>query len=230
MPGFGFAGHEFRIVGERALFWPAQSALLVADLHLEKASWFAARGQLLPPYDSLATLKRVDALIGETGARSVICLGDNFHDNDGPNRMQEEAVGLLRKLTERSRWFWITGNHDAQLPATVGGKVETEMLMDGLILRHRAVPADGRPELSGHYHPKVRVRARQRTLSRPCFVRTASRLIFPAFGALTGGLFVDHPEIVAITGGTGEALLVGHRQLVSFALPSARAAGRGGRP
>ena len=112
---FAFAGHEWRIAASRALFWPAENAVLVADLHLEKASWYAQSGQMLPPYDSRETLERLTAAIASTGARRVLCLGDNFHDDAGPTRMEPQAKALLAALSARVDLVWITGNHDAAL-------------------------------------------------------------------------------------------------------------------
>ena len=117
----------FRSVGttlialpQGALFWPARRALLVADLHLEKASWFARFGQMLPPYDSMATLRRLTALVAATGAREVWCLGDSFHDAGGCERLPERARRtMLRALTGRTRWTWITGNHDRGMMSIV---------------------------------------------------------------------------------------------------------------
>ena len=176
-------------------------ALIVADLHLEKASWFAARGQMLPPHDSLATLSSVAALVETTAAREVWCLGDNFHDSDGAARLLPDARATLARLTDALDWVWITGNHDEHLPDTVGGRVVAEADVDGLMLRHHADLADLRPELSGHFHPKHSSAARGRRVTRPCFVEGARKLILPSFGALTGGMPATHPEIVNCIGG-----------------------------
>lgn len=215
---FAFGGHDFSVIGRTALFWPARGALLFADLHLEKASWFAARGQMLPPYDSLATLRAVAALIADTDAREIWCLGDNFHDEDGATRLGGAARALLDTLTARRDWHWITGNHDEHLPAGIGGTIHNEAEVDGLILRHRADPYDVRPELSGHFHPKHRASARGRSVSRPCFVASDSKLILPAFGALTGGLAADHPEILAAAGCGAAALVSTATRLLRFPL------------
>lgn len=205
MPPLHFAGHDFVVAGGRALFWSARAALIVADLHLEKASWFAARGQMLPPHDSMATLSAVADLVAVTGAREVWCLGDNFHDSDGAARLPGDARATLARLTGSLEWVWITGNHDAKLPETlaetVGGRVVEEALVDGLMLRHQADLADHRPELSGHFHPKHGAVARGRRVTRPCFVEGATKLILPSFGALTGGMAATHPEIVRCIGG-----------------------------
>jgi uncharacterized protein len=176
---FAFGGHEFQIVDKTALHWSARRAIIVADLHLEKASWFAARGQMLPPYDSLATLERIAGLVEAHQPAELWCLGDNFHDVDGPGRLTGEARALLVRLTAQLDWHWITGNHDEVLPPHIGGQVYDEVEVDGLILRHQADRLELRPELSGHFHPKVRVSARGKSVSRPCFVRGEAKLIFP---------------------------------------------------
>lgn len=218
MLALAFGGHDFHVVGRTALYWPARAALIVADLHLEKASWFAVRGQMLPPYDSLATLERLAQLISQTGAREIWCLGDNFHDDAGTERLGGKAKDLLGQLTAQNDWHWIVGNHDEHLPDIVGGLIEDEAEVDGLILRHRADGDDQRPELSGHFHPKHRATARGHGVSRPCFVRSANKLIFPAFGAFTGGLAADHPEIIAAVGQRSEALIPTTNRLLRFPL------------
>ncbi len=196
-----FSGQTFQVVGGKALFWPEFRSLIVADLHLEKASWFAARGQMLPPHDSLATLEALAALVEETGATALWCLGDNFHDGDGPARLSLPAQALLAQLTTKVDWTWITGNHDAALPTTLPGVVCDEAELGGLILRHAAHPADPRPELSGHFHPKYTGVARGRRVIRPCFVEGPTKLLLPSFGALTGGMPATDPAISAAMGG-----------------------------
>ena len=115
---FAFLDHEFALGtgGEvtRALYWAEERALLVADLHLEKASFYARTGQMLPPYDSRETLERLAHALRLTGARRVFCLGDNFHDAAGPERLDPHAAGMLAALTRATDWVWITGNHDEQ--------------------------------------------------------------------------------------------------------------------
>ena len=218
MPPLRFGGQDFTVVGGAALHWPKRNALIVADLHLEKGSWFAQRGQMLPPYDSRATLDRLGVLIADTGAREIWCLGDNFHDNAGAMRLPTDARDSLASLTGATQWIWITGNHDEHLPNSVGGTIVDEAVVDGLILRHYANAADRRPELSGHFHPKYRVLARGRAVSRACFVRSKTKLILPAFGALTGGMAADHPAIIAAVGKGATALIPARDQLLSFPL------------
>lgn len=202
MVPLSFAGEDFALVQGRALYWPRENALLVADLHLEKASFYARHGQMLPPYDSRETLERLAAAIRETGARRVYTLGDNFHDAEGADRLEPHAAGMLDALTRAVDWVWITGNHDAELKDGHGGTLAVELELAGMLLRHQAVPGETRPELSGHFHPKFKLTARGRHISRPCAVigrgagSSGERMILPAFGALTGGMNAADPAIL----------------------------------
>jgi hypothetical protein len=216
MVRFTFSGRELVALPQGALFWPARQALLVADLHLEKASWFARLGQMLPPYDSIATLADLTALAASTGAREIWCLGDSFHDRHGCHRLPAKARELLTALTGATSWTWITGNHDPGFADHCGGTIVEEAEVDGLLLRHEADPAETRPELSGHFHPKLRLTHRGRHISRRCFVATDRKLILPAFGALTGGLDAGHPEIVRAVGPKAEALVPLQDRLLRF--------------
>lgn len=218
MVPFSFAGQEFALVGQRALYWPRERALLVADLHLEKASFFARFGQMLPPYDSRETLERVALAVRETGAQRVFCLGDNFHDEDGAARLEPHAAGMLAALTRATDWVWITGNHDR---GQVGeGTALPELELAGLILRHEALAGETRGELSGHFHPKLRITARGRNITRPCAVRSETRLILPAFGTLTGGLDAADPAIIAALqpARAADALLSAKGKLLQYPL------------
>ncbi|HVJ00449.1 MAG TPA: ligase-associated DNA damage response endonuclease PdeM [Sphingomonas sp.] len=216
MVRFSFACHDLVALRAGALFWPARKALLVADLHLEKASWFARGGQMLPPYDSIATLTELTALVDQAAPAELWCLGDSFHDPEGCARLPECARAMLTTLTERLRWVWIAGNHDAGLIDHCGGEIVEETELDGLVLRHEAVPGETRPELSGHFHPKLRLTLRGRHVARRCFVATHTKLILPAFGALTGGLDAHHPEILRAVGPTAEALVPLDDRLLRF--------------
>lgn len=214
-PTFDFNGEELRLVQGRALFWPRENALLVADLHLEKASFFAGHGQMLPPYDSRETLERLALAVRETGARRVFCLGDNFHDADGAARLEPYAAGMLSALTRALDWVWIAGNHDC-----AEGTALDELEIGGLMLRHHARPGEHRPELSGHFHPRLILSVRGRRIARPCAVRSENRLILPAFGALTGGMDAASAEIVAALQPAKaiDAVAAAGRKLVEFPL------------
>ena len=205
MVPLSFAGQEWLLTEGRALYWPRERALLVADLHLEKGSFFAGHGQMIPPYDSRETLERVALAIRETGARRVITLGDNFHDSEGSTRLEPHACGMLEALTKAVDWVWITGNHDPDMEARCGGTLVEELEIGGTILRHRAQKGEIRPELSGHYHPRLQLTVHRRHIRRPCAVVSANegadgkpsgRIILPAFGAYTGGMNAADPAIL----------------------------------
>lgn len=216
MVPLSFAGHEFFASPEGALHWPAHGALLVADLHLEKASWFARFGQFLPPYDSLATLQALAAELDRTGVERLYCLGDSFHDRFGCDRLPSSARDLLASLTARLDWVWIVGNHDVGFIDHCGGRIVEEVEVGGIILRHEAVEHDPRPEMSGHFHPKLRLSLKGRSVSRRCFVASRTKLILPAYGALTGGLDAGHPEIVRKVGLGASALVPVTDRLLRF--------------
>jgi uncharacterized protein len=216
MVPLSFAGHDFLASPDGALHWPAEQALLVADLHLEKASWFARLGQLLPPYDSLATLSALEREIERAGVRRLYCLGDSFHDRYGCDRLPSAARDLLTSLTGRLDWVWIVGNHDAGFIDHCGGRIEEECQVGGIVLRHEAEEQDQRPEISGHFHPKLRLTLRGRSVSRRCYVASAAKLILPAYGAFTGGLDAGHPEILRKVGPCASALVPSADRLLRF--------------
>jgi uncharacterized protein len=218
MVPFSFAGENFLASRDGALFWPAQSTLLVADLHLEKASWFARLGQFLPPYDSHATLSALKRQVERTEATRLYCLGDSFHDRFGCDRLPQTARALLTGLTDQLDWTWIIGNHDPGFADHCGGRLADEVELGGIILRHEAIRDDPRPEISGHFHPKLRVHLRGRQVSRRCFVVSATKMIMPAFGALTGGLDAHHPEILGSVGTSAAALVPVSDRLLRFPL------------
>jgi len=215
---FSFANETFFATPDGALFWPRLEALLLADLHLEKASWFARLGQLLPPYDSLATLSAVEREAERTGAKRLYCLGDSFHDRFGCDRLPGDARALLTSLTTRLDWTWIVGNHDPGFADHCGGRIKDEVAIDGIVLRHEAERSESRPEISGHFHPKLRLQLKGRRVSRRCFVADEAKIIMPAFGSLTGGLDAHHPQILSQMGGHAAALVPVSDRLLRFPL------------
>src|SRR4051794_9786392 len=218
MVPFSFAGETFQASADGALFWRERGALLVADLHLEKASWFARLGQFLPPYDSHATLSSLSEVVERTGARRLYCLGDSFHDRFGCDRLPANARSLLTELTGKLDWTWIVGNHDPGFADHCGGRLADEVEVGGIVLRHEAERDDARAEISGHFHPKFRLHLKGRRVSRRCFVVSPTKLIMPAFGSLTGGLDAHHPEILGSVGNNAAALVPVSDRLLRFPL------------
>jgi DNA ligase-associated metallophosphoesterase len=169
-----------------ALVWEEQRLLVISDLHLEKGSSFATRGVLLPPYDTVATLVRLAAVIARYDPRMVIALGDSFHDRDAHERLSDADRDALTELQTGRDWIWISGNHDPALPSDLGGMVATEVAIGRISFRHEPTGAFG--EIAGHLHPKARVATRGRAMERRCFAADGERAVMPAFGAYTGGL------------------------------------------
>ena len=189
-----------------ALWLPDHSALVAGDLHLEKGSAFAARGQMLPPYDSRATLERLAVEIADLNPRKVVLLGDSFHDSRAIGRMAADDRARLDALARGRDWLWVEGNHDRRALeqadvaalARLPGQVLGHLTLGGLHLTHEPSAAPQSGEVAGHLHPAVRVAAYGRGVRRPCFVTDGRRLILPAFGAFTGGLNVRDPAIAAL--------------------------------
>ncbi len=194
--------HDIRINGQLVglhdsgvIWWPNTSTLIVADLHLEKGSSFARRGIMLPPYDTGATLEKLAAVMDAFDPARVICLGDSFHDPDGSDRLPAPYRAMLTTLQLGREWIWITGNHDPVAPLRLCGETMDEVRLGPLTFRHEPRETIGDDyvggEVCGHLHPAARVRRFGRTIRRPCFVTDGTRVVLPAFGALTGGLNVS---------------------------------------
>ena len=226
------------VAGERlslrpcgGLWWDAAGVLVVSDLHLEKASSYAARGQMLPPYDTGATLARVAALVAALQPTTVISLGDSFHDRSARPRMVERDVALIRAMTHAVDWVWIEGNHDPKPPQDLGGRMAHELKLGALVFRHEPAAGAAPGEIAGHLHPCARVAGRgRRSVRARCFATDGERLVMPAYGALAGGLNVldeafdrifEDGVVAAVMGRDGVYLAAGERLVAD----SLRAAG-----
>ena len=193
---FAFAGANLVAHASGALWWPEARVLAVADLHLEKGASFAARGALLPPYDTIDTLGRVNAAIERWKPEILITLGDSFHDRGAVGRACSETVEALSLAVKSVRdWVWICGNHDPSPVGPWGGQVAESLAIGSLLFRHQAEIGAAPGEVSGHFHPKARVSLGPRSISGGCFLFDRTKLILPAFGAFTGGLDIGDPAI-----------------------------------
>lgn len=172
------------------LYWPAERMLVVADLHLEKASSKALRGVLLPPYDTAETLRRLAASVDRYRPAVVVALGDSLHDRGAAQRLGEADRRSLAALQAGRSWIWVTGNHDPEIDARLGGDVVDGLDLGGIRLQHAPGEGPARGEIAGHLHPAARISIKGSVLRRPCFVACDCRLVLPAFGAFTGGLNV----------------------------------------
>jgi uncharacterized protein len=183
-------GAEVTMRASGALWLEAERTLVVADLHLEKGSSYAARGQMLPPYDTRETLRRLTTEVEALSPAAVILLGDTFHDRRSEDRLAADDAARLKDLAVGRRLVWVIGNHDADGPRRLPGEVVDELALGPLTFRHEPQAGAQPGEVAGHLHPAARVRAPRGTVRRRCFVTDGERAILPAFGAYAGGLNV----------------------------------------
>lgn len=220
------------LAGERLMLdpagfvaWPAQRLLAVADLHLEKGSHFAARGSLVPPYDTKETLERLALGLRRWRPARLVLLGDSFHDGGGSARLAAADAAALHRLLAGIEAIWVLGNHDPVAPEALPGAATEEHRIGPLVFRHIAKPGAA-GELSGHFHPKATAPTRAGGVTRPCFLADARRLLLPSFGAYTGGLDIGDPAIAALFPRGGRAFLLGRDRLFSFPTGPLRGAQR----
>jgi hypothetical protein len=213
---------EIAVAGEAAtldltgaMYLADRDALVVADLHFEKGSSFARRGSLLPPYDTRETMAALALATDRYAPKTVIALGDSFHDLDGPDRLLDDDRAALAHLQAGRCWVWITGNHDRALPPSIGGEVVEELALGGLVLRHEPAAPPAR-ELAGHLHPVGKVVMRGRGVRRRCFVTDGERCLLPALGAYAGGLNACDPAVRALFPKGFTAHLIGEGRLFAI--------------
>ncbi len=191
------------------LYLPETGMLVVSDLHLEKGAAFARRGMMLPPYDTIATLKILASLISRYDPKIVVSLGDNFHDRKGSEHLPLPLREIIREMAKGREWVWINGNHDPDGTVDLPGSSVDEMFYGNLVFRHepKAKAAEALGEIAGHLHPSATVRRRDKTVRRPCFATDGARLLMPAFGVMSGGLDLRHK---AMRGLFDHAALIAH--------------------
>lgn len=214
------AGERLMLCPEGVLHWPAERTLAVSDLHLEKGSAAAARGVMLPPFDTRDTLHRLALAVRRHGARRLLFLGDSFHDDAGPARMDAADAALLKRLCGMvEECVWVSGNHDR-------AQGVAEWRRGRLVFRHEAAATVPRTEaeISGHFHPKATMRTRAGGITRPCFLLCANRLVLPAFGSFTGGLNVLDPAFAPLVRSAVRVFLVGDARLYSAPFAALRGA------
>jgi DNA ligase-associated metallophosphoesterase len=196
--GVSLSGARTAFRASGALWLEDEGALIVADLHLEKGSSYAARGQMLPPYDTRETLRRLEAEIVALSPAMVILLGDTFHDRKAEARLARDDAGRIAALADGRRLIWVVGNHDTDGPQDLPGETADELSLAGLIFRHEPQAGLQPGEVAGHLHPAAKVRGPRGSVRRRCFVTDQERVVLPAFGAYAGGLNVRDPAFAGL--------------------------------
>lgn len=210
-------GEQLLLDAAGALWWPGERTLVFADLHFEKGSSFAKSGQMLPPYDTRTTFRRIGSLMERYSPARVVALGDSFHDRNGAERLDESEREWLMRFVRAAEWIWIAGNHDPSPPFWLGGSICDEMAIGGLVFRHEPVPAPAAGEIAGHLHPCKHVLRRGRAIRRRCFASDGSRLVMPAFGAYAGGLDVRDRAVRMLFGSDFISYVLGTRRVYAIA-------------
>ena len=209
-------GASFVADCDGALYWPEERLLAVADLHLEKGSGFAARGSLLPPYDTQDTLGRLSGLIERYAPRTVVALGDSFHDRGGGERLDRADRASLSAMQRGREWIWIAGNHDPDPMPGINGTHAEVLKVGPITFRHEPSGNDAVGEIGGHLHPVAVVVARGRGVRRRCFISNGHRMVMPAFGAYAGGLNIRHRAFAALFGRNFTAHVMGSERVFAF--------------
>jgi len=205
---FSVAGAGLTALGSGALWWAEQRLLVVSDLHLGKTERILRRGgPSLPPYETRDTLIRLENDLNATNAATVICLGDSFDDAEAARTLPEADRLWINRLQAGRRWVWIEGNHDPG-PIDLAGTHLAELPLPPLTFRHIAESGKS-GEISGHYHPKVRVQTRLRSITRPAFLIDSDRVIMPAYGTYTGGLRSSEDVLNTLMRPEATAILTG---------------------
>jgi DNA ligase-associated metallophosphoesterase len=184
-------GERLQLLAERALWWPAQRALLVADVHFGKAASFRKLGVPVPQGTTGRNLETLSALIARHGARRLLVLGDFLHSaqaHDAPDTLA--ALAAWRAAHAGLEIVLVRGNHDDRAgdppPALAITVVDEPLRLGGLALCHHPQALPGAYVLAGHLHPCINVGRCFERLRLPCFHFGPEVGVLPAFGAFTG--------------------------------------------
>lgn len=220
--GIAVNGQTLVLDKSGAVWWPKTSTLILADLHLEKGSFYARFGQFLPPYDTRATLLRIAEVMARRGPARLIALGDSFHDAFAPQRLSADDLSMLKQFAAQSHILWIRGNHDPSPPALPGTAAVAEWREAGLVFRHEPAAGAEPGEVAGHLHPCARVTKYGRSVRRRAFAADGARIVLPAFGAYAGGLDVGDPAIASLFAGSFHAFMLGDDRVYAIPRQAAR--------
>jgi uncharacterized protein len=204
------AGERVELLAQKALYWPARRALVVADIHFGKAAAFRALGVPVPRGTTSENLAALDALVARHGAQHIVFLGDFLHAKAAHAPATQAALLAWRSRQPALRLTLVRGNHDRHAgdpAAALGIELVDEPFTTGAFsfCHHPGLEAPGFV-LAGHVHPVYVLASRLDALRLPCFVAGPRRMILPSFGSFTGGFVIAPEPGDAVYVSSGEAI------------------------
>ena len=186
------AHQRVHLLVQRALWWPAQKTLIIADVHWGKGGHFRRHGIALPVRTGQANETRLADLVRKLGVERLIIAGDLFHSADNA---EVENFTHWRNAHQSLHIDFVMGNHDILPRERYEGwnltlQPET-LLLEPFLIAHDCVEST-HFVIHGHIHPGVRIGGRGRAgVAVACFAQDKKRMILPAFGAFTGNYYLD---------------------------------------
>jgi DNA ligase-associated metallophosphoesterase len=169
-----------------ALYWPAEKTLVVSDLHLERGSYLADEGVVLPPYDTTSVFEKLEEALDRYDPSRVIALGDSFC-TDSEARLSAHDADWLYDLIEDRDWYWISGPDQAPIPECFGGTVLPHVTLGGIKFRYEPVRAPVSHEIAGRMHPVAQISEYGHVMRGRCYVSNGMRLMLPSMGKYSAG-------------------------------------------
>jgi DNA ligase-associated metallophosphoesterase len=204
------AGERVQLLAEKALYWPAQRTLVVADIHFGKAAAFRALGVPVPRGTTTENLAALDALVARHGAEHIVFLGDFLHARAAHAPATQAALFAWRRRQAALRLTLVRGNHDRHAgdPARELGidMVDEPFALGPFSFCHHPDLDTPGYVLAGHVHPVFVLATRFDALRLPCFVVGPGRMILPSFGSFTGGFVITREPGDAVYVSSGEAV------------------------
>jgi len=183
------------LLPQRAAYWPAQRALLVADIHFGKAAAFRAQGVPVPRGTTTQNLNALDVVIAAQDVQHIIFLGDFLHARASHASATLAALRKWRARHTPMKLTLVRGNHDAHAgdpPVDLNITVVDEPYeLDGFSFCHHPHAHARGYVVAGHLHPVYRLTTAGDSVRLPCFVFGEASSVLPSFGAFTGGFAIN---------------------------------------
>ena len=193
-----FGNEEFHAYPNKSLYWKRLNTLIVSDLHIGKSISYAKNKQFLPPYDTKEILNKIFVSLDKIKPSNLIIVGDLLHDVFSILSLKDQDHKNLSHYMKNTDFIWIKGNHDKNIQIE-GFKNFTNYKIDKFLFTH--IPIETSLfQICGHYHPKVKISHRGKTIFKTSFVHNEKIFILPSFGILTGGLDIHSKQISDVLG------------------------------